>query len=222
MGMDPEMDFEYAMRLLFGDTADHIAGQAHMTEYRNKWLRRAIDKMLKLVDKLDTSPRHRERLVGDLNGIRKSFSKAKQPSWSVVFHFFSLCGRLFGFDFSGARTSTPQYVQEPNQHYTEQMKHGGDTMQDYHDCTNFVAARARQIVHDLKQKGFNDFQVAMVLSTTEREVKQLKREAAASNTSKLHSRGQCNQNSPRWKLGVSVGIDQDNGQARNRSRTSKG
>ena len=178
MGMNPEMDFEYAMRLLLGDSADHIAGQAHIPEYRNKWLHRSVDKMLKLVDLIDTTLRHKERLVSDLNDIRSSLSRASDPSWSLVFHFFSFSGRLLGLDFFGSRINTPVYVQSPEQYYTEHIKSGGDVMQDYYDKKNFISMR-RAVVQGLKAKGLNDFQVAMVLNTSEYQVKKLKKEAEA-------------------------------------------
>lgn len=178
MTMNPELDFEYSMRLLLGNSADHIAGQANIPEYRNKWLRKAVDKMLKMVDSIDTTSRHKERLVSDLNSIRSSFSRAADPTWPLVFRFFSLCGRLLGFDFLGSRINTPVYHQEYNQYYTELIKSGGDVMQDYYDKKNFISIR-RRLVHELKKEGLNDFQIAMVLNTSEYQVKKLRNETTA-------------------------------------------
>ena len=62
-----------------------------------------------------------------------------------------------------------------DQHYTEVISSGGDVMQDYHDQKTSVSVR-KKLVAQLKEEGLNDFQISLVLNTSEYQVKKLKNE----------------------------------------------
>ena len=54
-------------------------------------------------------------------------------------------------------------------------------MQDYYDKKNAIAVR-RHVVAHLKDQGLSDYRVALVLNTTEYEVKKLKAAAGAAES----------------------------------------
>lgn len=178
--MDTAMQFELTMRLLFGEKAYHIAGSAGHPAHRREWLQRAVRRLLRLVNTLDTTPRHKQMLMVELEEISGLLKGANKPSWALVYHLLSLCMRLVGFDYTrGVKCHTPIYWRSHEQYYTAHILSGGDVMQDYNDKTDAISVR-RSIVKDLKGKGLDDFKISLVLNTIEYEVNQL-RSSPASN-----------------------------------------
>jgi len=153
------------MRLFWGDKAEHIAVQAHNTSSRNKWLRETLDKMIKIINDLDTTSQHQKSLMSEIDILKKKLSRAKQPSWNLVFHFFSLCGRLLGFDFiSGSRVNTPVYLQS-------QPKY----REDYYSEKNAISVKKR-VIKELQKEGLSDFKIGLILNISEYKVKKLRRD----------------------------------------------
>jgi RPA family protein len=60
------MDFELTMRLFLGDKAYHIAGQENHDKYRREWLLKAAKKILRRVDAIETTTRHKQVLKGTM------------------------------------------------------------------------------------------------------------------------------------------------------------
>lgn len=172
--MDTAMDFEITMRILFGKKADRIAScEANLTR-RKAWLQKAIRKLTKTINDLDTTVRHKSMLMADAEAISSLLKGAKEPSWELVYRFFRLASRLLGYDFvHGARCHSLLYWQSPEQHHTTHLVNGGDVMQNYYDQKDAISIR-RSVVEDLKAKGFDDFKISLVLNTTESEVKKLR------------------------------------------------
>lgn len=174
MFQDTPMEFEITMRLLFGDRADHIASSHNHHGHRNSWLRKAIRKLLRLVNDLNTTPRHKQMLMNELGGATAHLKRAKAPSWDLVYALLRLSMRLLGCDYlRGARCHTPFYWQTPAQYDTSTILQGGDVMQLHYDRSNAVALR-REVVETLRNKGVSDFVISLVLNTSEYEVKQLR------------------------------------------------
>lgn len=172
--MDNAMEFEITMRLLFGDNAYQIASSEANPTHRREWLRRAIRKLTRTINNLDTTVRHKQMLMVEAEGISQLLKRAKEPSWELIYCFFRLASRLLGYDFvRGARCHSPLYWQSPEQHHTTHVFSGGDVMQDYYDRKDAISVR-RSVVEDLKAKGFDDFKISLVLNITEYEVKQLR------------------------------------------------
>jgi hypothetical protein len=172
--MDTGMHFETTMRLLFGEKAYQIAGTEANPKHRREWLQRAVRELLCTINTLDTTPRHKQMLMTELEVIADLLKGAKEASWELVYRFLRLSSRLIGFDYvQGARCHTPVYYQSSNQYFTSQILDGGDPMQDYYDKKNAISVR-QSIVKDLKAKGFDDFKISLVLNTTEYEVKKLR------------------------------------------------
>ncbi len=172
--MDRGMKFETTMRLLFGEKAYQTAGAESSPKHRREWLQRVVRELLRLVNTLDTTPRHKTMLMRELEEVSRSLKGAVDPSWDIVYRLFRLCMRLFGFDYvSGARCHTPVYWQTPDQRFTNRMLDGGDPMGGYQEEKDAISIR-RDVVEDLKKKGLDDFKISLVLNTSEFAVKRLR------------------------------------------------
>lgn len=174
--MDLGMDFEVTMRLVFGDKAYHIAGQNFDTKARSQWLRRWVKALLRDAMRIDTTARHKQRIGHALERVAKSIDRSSEPTWGLVFALLRLVSILFGRDFvKGARCHTPVYFQTSDQRVTVDILTGGDAMQDYYDLKDAISVRA-EVVKSLKEQGYDDFKIGLVLNTSEYEVKKLLRE----------------------------------------------
>lgn len=172
--MDTAMRFETTMRLLFGEKAYQIAGTEANPKHRREWLQKAVREMMRVVNTLDTTPRHKQLLMAELEAITELLKGTKEASWDLVYRLFRLSFRLLGFDYvQGTKCHTPVYYQTPNQYFTSQLLGGGDPMQDYYDKKNAISIR-QSIIKNLKAQGLDDFKVSLVLNTTEHEVKKLR------------------------------------------------
>lgn len=175
--MEPyvEMLFEYTIQLFLGTKANHIAGQANSPRYRREWLNRVVRTLLKQIDGLETTPRHRQVLMASVESIPAILRTEDQPSWKLVFCLFGIIGRLMGRDFElGARCHTLAYFQTPSQHFTADLMQNPGATPDGYDSKDAISVR-RDVIANLKQKGLSDFKIALVLRTTEYEVKKLRK-----------------------------------------------
>lgn len=175
--MEPyvEMLFEHTMQLYLGEKASHIAGQANSPRYRREWLRRVARLLLKRIDSLETTPRHRQLLMANVEAIEREIPATAEPSWKLVFLLFGVIGRLMGLDFErGARCHSLAYFQTPSQHFTADLLEHGQPTKDAEDKRDAIRIRG-DVIHHLKEKGLTDFKIALVLGTTEYEVKKLRK-----------------------------------------------
>jgi hypothetical protein len=176
--MDPgyEMLFETTIRTFLGDKAYHIAGQVHTEKYRKEWYRKALKKIITKVQDIDTSTKHKEQLAHWSERALDVLGERNFRETEFSLYLLRLTGALLGFvGVRGVNIATPMYYQTPNQHYTEVIISGGDVMQDYHDQKSSVSVR-KKLVAQLKEEGLNDFQISLVLNTSEYQVKKLKNE----------------------------------------------
>jgi hypothetical protein len=168
--------FEHTIRTFLGAEADNIAAQFNAIKDRKAWYRKALKKIIRRVHDLETNTRHKEeltsiseRMLNLLNG--KEFDEAE---FSVC--LLQLVGALLGFYFyHGAIIRTPTYHQSPDEHYTEALLKGGDAMQPFYDKNNSIGIR-KKIIKQLRNEGMADFQISLVLNTTEYQVIRLKKE----------------------------------------------
>jgi hypothetical protein len=182
--MDTGMYFEMTMRLLFGDkTAYHIADSEMNPARRRVWLQRTVRKFMLLVDNLDTTPSHKSRMMTDLETIANSLKGVREPSWTLVYGLLHLCMHVLGFDSEfGVTCHTLAYWQTPAQHqHTRPRPAEGLIMQNLSDRQDVISLR-RAIVADLNSKGLDDFKIALVLHTSEYEVKNLRSTLAPQRT----------------------------------------
>jgi hypothetical protein len=168
------MQFENTMRILFGEKAYQIAGIEANPKYRREWLQKAVRELLRLVDSLDTVPRHKKMLMLEIEAVSSALKGSAEPSWELVYRLFRLCMRLFGFDYmSGVRCHTLAYWQSPSQHYTVRLMEGEDAVRGEEEEKDAISLR-RGVAKELKKRGFDDFKISVVLNTSEHAVKQLR------------------------------------------------
>ncbi len=176
MDKDIEMLFEYTIRAFLGDKAFHTAGQAHTPTSRKRWYKKVLILVVRRVHEIDTSTNHREQLV---YWSERTLNELKGKNYSEL--AFTLCllrllATLLGLvGIRPYNVATPIYFQTPAQHYTEVIMDGGDTLQDYYDKKSSIKIRT-QLVHQLKHEGHTDFEIALVLNTSEYEIKKLRKE----------------------------------------------
>ena len=164
-----DMFFEDTMCSFLGDKASHIASQAHREKNRKEWYRKALKKVIKKIQRIESTTKHQEQLA---YWSEKSLRALKQRPYNEG--IFTLCilrlvGVLLGL--VGPRPhciATPAYFQTQSQHFTEVIIEGGDDMQD-----NSVSIRKR-LIRQLKDEGKTDFEISLVLNTSEYAVKKLR------------------------------------------------
>jgi hypothetical protein len=170
--MDPsdEMLFEITMKMFLGASADQTAGQVYNDKNRKELYRKALKKIVKRVQKIDTTTKHLENITHCAEHALKALSERpfSEPKLSIL--LLSLIGSLLGFTFTG---TLPFYLRT---YRTEAEAKGVDFVElqrQYYE--NSVSVR-RRIVNQLKEEGLNDFQISLVLSTSEYQVRKLRKE----------------------------------------------
>ena len=163
--------FEETMRSFLGDKASHIASQAHHEKLRKEWYRKALKKVIKKIQRIESTTKHQEQLA---YWSEESLRALKQHPCNEG--IFTLCilrlvGVLLGL--VGPRPyciTTPAYFQTLSQHFTEVTIEGGDDMQD-----NSVSIR-KNLIRQLKDADKTDFEISLVLNTSEGAVKKLRKD----------------------------------------------
>jgi FMN phosphatase YigB (HAD superfamily) len=171
-----EMSFEFSMCQFFGNKADGITGEANNKKFRKQWLLKATKAMLRRVNKIETTTRHKKLLMSEIEHLSEKIKESDEASWEIIFRLFSLCSRLLGYDYHrGAIYNTPIYHQTQGQYYNAKIfEEGGDALQHYYDNKDAISAR-KEVINDLKAKGYDDFKVALILNTTEYQIKKLRK-----------------------------------------------
>ena len=171
--MDDSLEFELAMRQFFGEKAYHIAGFAGFGDdlMVKKWFLKAIKKIFKDANKLDTTSRHKERIIGDIKDLEREIKKWKNP-WSIIYRLFFLCSRLLGYDYiNGIIYNAPFYYQTPDQHYKVVANEGKDSLKMFNENQMNFKQKQRSIIRMLKREKYSDFEIAMIMNTSEYEIK---------------------------------------------------
>jgi len=171
----PELFFEYTMTLFFGNKADNCAGQERNEKHRKEWLQKTAKVIMNRVAKLDTTTRHLQILSANAEAFSKALKNHTLEPWNIIYILLRLCGVLLGFDCrKGYILHNLIYHQTRNQYYTNNHLEGGDPLQYYYDEKDAISIR-KEIVKKLKDKGLRDFKIALILNTTEYQVKKLKK-----------------------------------------------
>lgn len=170
------MAFERLMTQILGQKAYQSAGQFANPTTRNDWFRKTFKLMLKEVDEIDTTSRQKQMLMRDLQAAIDSLSDSRDPSWEMMFSLVSACARFLGHDYSGARVNTPSYWQSPDQRFTQAIFEKAEHELE-HTKEDAVTIRAK-ICRELRANGTDTFTIALVLNTSEYQVKKLIRENA--------------------------------------------
>ena len=153
--MNISLYFERVMGLFLGEKAYGCAGEEGNERARNERLNSVAKVILKRIDKLDTTTRHKEKL---LFGAEKFFEATKGGNISpknLLYNLLWLCGVLLGFEFNGrmkAITHSLLYWQNKEQYMTSNiLKVTGDS-QEYEDKKYIFKTRIK-IIKKLKEEG---------------------------------------------------------------------
>lgn len=174
--MELELLFEYTIRAFLGDKAYHIAGSVHSEKERKEWYRKATKEIIKKIEGIETSVKHKEHLAYCSETILDALKERdfNETKFSVL--LLRLISALLGCSgVKGRTTRTPCYFQTHGQHYTEVTMDGGDAMQDYYDSQNSIAIKKR-LIQQLKDEGMSDFKISSVLNISEYQIKKLRKE----------------------------------------------
>jgi hypothetical protein len=113
-------------------------------------------------------------LLFDLNRLEKSL-KNYEDLEALVIQLFWFCSRLLGYDFvKGRRYFIPFYYQNPSQYYGTVQSLGQDDREVHKEDTKNVITKQRELVQKLQNDGLNDFKIALVMNTTEYQIKKIK------------------------------------------------
>ena len=173
------LDFEYCVRQFLGDRASHIADVANNDVEFRKYLRECIKEIRKRIDKVDTTVRHKERLMSEVNNINDQLkTKGIIKDKEIIIKLFWFISRLLGYDFvSGSSFNEPIYHQTFKQYEKEKMnqvKKGDDYWKERTKRDKNIISERLNVCKILKDKGLNDSEISQVLHITEYEFKKIK------------------------------------------------
>lgn len=172
--MDSGMRIERTMRLYFGKKAYGTAGEFNNPKNCRRWLKKVIRLIMKQIDTLDTTPGHKQLIMENTETAENAIGRSDNPSWELVFCLVALIGRLLGFYLEGTRCHSLAYFhQTPNQYFTEKVMDGENDSHYYDDAISI----RKELIQFLKEnKNLSDFKVALVLNSTEYEIKKLRKD----------------------------------------------
>jgi hypothetical protein len=171
--MNSEMLFETTIRLFFGNQAYQIAGQGSTPKYQRDWVRKVLKKLMRDIDKLDTTVGHKARLMKTADAAYRAVGRNDRPTWVLVYRLLAFVGRLLGYDFlEGSRLHSISYWQTPGQYYQADILSDDDALQGGYDKNDAIGLRS-QVAKELSEKGLSDFKITLVLNTSEYEIANL-------------------------------------------------
>lgn len=168
------MEFEATLRFFLGKSAEQTAGYLYNNSLRNKWLSKVIRRLIKAVDCLDTTEQHKASLMCSLESFKDNLKGSKESNWVMICQLILFSGKLLGYGpRRGARCYSPVYWRNSAQYYTFKiLDEKTDSLLDYYDKKDAVSVR-RSVAQELRMKGLDCFKIALVLNTTEYQVKKL-------------------------------------------------
>ena len=175
INMNISLYFERVMGLFLGEKAYGCAGEEGNERARNERLNSVAKVILKRIDKLDTTTRHKEKL---LLGAEKFFEATKGRNIStknLLYNLLLLCGGLLGFEFNGrmnAITHSLVYWQNKDQYMTSNILKGNDDSQEYED-KKYISKTRIKIIKKLKEEGLTYYKIALIFNTTEYQIKKI-------------------------------------------------
>jgi DNA-binding CsgD family transcriptional regulator len=164
------MLFEITMQMFFGQDVCNIASQVGNEKHRKEWYRKVLRKIIKETQKIDTSTNHKESIAHWSESALKVLSERHFNETKFCLYLLGLVGSLLGFVAAG---TAPVYLRTFS---TEAMSRGIDMTELMRDYNNNSITVRRRIINQLKEEGLDDFQIALVLNTSEYQVKKLRKQ----------------------------------------------
>lgn len=168
-----ELLFEYTIRMFLGEKASQIAGPVHDNKDRKKYFREVLKEILKQIDQIDTNTEHKEVLFNICQSVFDELKKKNLSDIKVSIKLLRLVGALLGYSgIQGVRLNTPFYFQTPDQHFTETIIRGENSLLSSIKSKGAITKR-KEIIKQLKIEGMTYFEISLVLNTTEYQIKKL-------------------------------------------------
>lgn len=167
------MDFEHMLRQYLGDKMYGSQGVRNNIKLVKKDLLKIINIIEERILTLDTTVRHKDMLLVEVERIRFDLKLKGTDAWTIIIHLLALVSRLLGYDYLKANINTPLYYQSTNQHYTQKILEGGDVMEQYNDIKNLIKIK-RDLYFILKKENYSDFRISQALNISEGEIKKIK------------------------------------------------
>lgn len=170
--------FECSMRLFLGDKAFGIANLANNPKERNKWIKKVLEKMMVVIDTMETSEKHKQKLLYFLEEVLQNLDEHGDISYDAFFYLLCFCGHLLGFvNLTGGIYRNILYYQNDDQYYATVHHEGGDRDREYFNDKKDIGSIRPKLVVQLKAEGFSNFKIAKILNITQYQVTQLKNQA---------------------------------------------
>ena len=166
------MLFEGTMKQFFGDKAYHIEDLVSDSNSVKKWLIKATKEIIKKIDKIDTTTHHKKMLLNDAEDLLDGLKNFEGNETNIILQLFSLCSRLFGYDYQkGITYHTPFYYQTNAQHWNENLIKENNY---FRNEKNAIEIR-KKIILELKKQGLDNYHISLVFNTNEYQIKKLRK-----------------------------------------------
>jgi hypothetical protein len=182
--MEYNLDLENCVRQFLGDKAYGTAGRFGNSKQIKKYLLKCLDVCSQEVLTLDTTARHKEMLLNNINKVKESIQIVEfvnEEDIKLVLNLFWLISRLFGFDWvSGQIRNKAFYYQDYGAYFHDLVKEKAfkdEKFSQYDFRENIkknIITKQREIYNQLKKGKFSDQEIAQVFNTTEYHIKKLK------------------------------------------------
>ena len=165
------MLYEITVRRFLGSKGDRI--ESTEKQSRSAWLKKCLKIVIRRIDELDTQVPHKEALMRAAQGSYEEISSQPNPSWNLVYYLLQLIAALLGhIDLRGKPSTTLAYFQTYTQFYDVVYRRPNSAYRTTEDRENALSLR-RKLMAQLEADGHNDFMIALVMHTSEYEVKKL-------------------------------------------------
>ena len=175
MNNNYSIEFELCVRQFLGDKAYGIASSFGNEIRVRQWLRKCLVEAKKRVDNIDTTARHKEMMMRNIDDLLMDLKlKGSLQKPETVVGSFWLISRLLGLDYANGKTYNEIfYYQKPSQYARQLWAEGKSREYRDNERKNWISLRKR-IISTLKNKGISDYDVAQVLNISESELKKYK------------------------------------------------
>lgn len=168
---DCSMQFEMAIRQFLGKEAYHIADFASDPKQVKKYFIKVARKIIKDLSSIDTNPRHKSILILRGESLLRQI-KNEHEGLPLILCFLSLVSSLLGYDFlDGKPFHNILFWQDSKQYFDTFLNMQKGNVSEYFDQEKNLWKDRSKLIKDLKNKGYDHFQLSIVFNTTEYDIR---------------------------------------------------
>ncbi len=182
------MELEYlwveaCMRQFLGEKASYIASTLKDPKELEVYLIKCLDKCEALTLGLDTTIRHKEMIIHEMNSIRDRVRDICNSSelTQLTIQFLWWVSRMYGLDYvSGLVKNTPMYYQDFRAHLESirENQPEGEPLMRLYDLAESqrlnVITKRKQLYQQLKSEGYSDQDIAKIFDTSVYAIQKIK------------------------------------------------